>query len=512
MRRHQELLRRIADDERGVSIPLVALMFVVLLGMAAFAVDLGWFYVNAAQVQRTADAGALAAVVHMPQDFPGAVVAANEVTTANGYTDGVDGVTVAVAQIPGEPNQVEVTVTDVVPTFFLKVFGIDTQTISRRARAEYVPPLPLGSPDNQFGNACDPRQSGCSGQPNFWANIHGRHTDTRMGDAYSSYCDDGTGSGNSSCPQNPTWRERGYLYGVEAQGASSFTVQFVDIEFRNDSGGQNTSDSIRTGDRGCEVSWNSGGPDCGQTVRVNLYAPDPTPLDVSDNTLLCSVDIPPVPQIDPSDPYVWTTPAGCFTVNNPSSGIYVVQVQVLDSGGNDDGLNRYSIRAVSPGNVARLYGLGDMSIYNNASGTTTQFYLAEVSDIYKGKTFVVELYDPGEANPGGTIQIMAPNGPGSWTVFAECEQYVKLQWPDPWTYRGTLSPCQFFAQSGGGPSVSDDRYNGDWIKLEITLPATYTCSANCWWKVNYNYPNAVNDTTTWRAYIVGNPVHLIPNG
>ncbi len=512
MRTPRSFVHRLHADERGVSVPLVAVMFTVLLGMAAFAVDLGWFYINAAQVQRTADAGALAAVVHMPQDFAGATVAANEVTTANGYTNGVDGVTVTVAQVPNEPNQVDVTVTDVVPTFFLKVFGIDTMTVSRRARAEYVPPLPLGSPDNQFGNSCDPGESGCSGQPNFWANIHGRHTDTRMGDAYSSYCDDGAGSGNSGCAQNPTWRERGYLYGVEAQGASSFTIQFVDVEFRNDSGGYPTGDGIRTGDRGCEVSWNSGGPDCGQTVRVRLYAPDPTPLDISDNTLLCSVDIPPVPQVPESDPYVWSSPAGCFTVNNPSTGIYVVQVQVLDSGGNDDGLNRYSVRVVSPGNAARLYGLGDMSIYNNASGTTTEFYLAEVSDIYRGKTFIVELYDPGEANPGGTIQIMAPSGPGSWSVFASCEQYVKLQWPDPWTYRGTLSPCQFFAQSGGAQSVWDDRYNGDWIKLEITLPTSYTCSANCWWKVNYNYPNSVNDTTTWRAYIVGNPVHLIPNG
>jgi hypothetical protein len=47
--------------------------------------------------------------------------------------------------------------------------------------------------------------------------------------------------------------------------------------------------------------------------------------------------------------------------------------------------------------------------------------------------------------------------------------------------------------------------------LEINLPDIYSC-VDCWWKVNYNYPGAVFDTTTWRAYMLGNPVHLIPLG
>jgi hypothetical protein len=28
--------------------------------------------------------------------------------------------------------------------------------------------------------------------------------------------------------------------------------------------------------------------------------------------------------------------------------------------------------------------------------------------------------------------------------------------------------------------------------------------------MNYSYPTGVNDTTTWRAYILGNPIHLVP--
>jgi hypothetical protein len=145
-----------------------------------------------------------------------------------------------------------------------------------------------------------------------------------------------------------------------------------------------------------------------------------------------------------------------------------------------------------------------MSLYNNATGTISNFYLAEVSDIYSGKDFVVELYDPGEANPGGWVEIKAPNGPGVWADYSSCKMSVRTSEAGAWSSSTTLTPCRFFANNDGGAND----YNGDWIKLEMTLNG-YTCGANCWWKLNYNYSNNVNDTTTWKAYIVGNPVHLL---
>jgi RNase P subunit RPR2 len=47
------------------------------------------------------------------------------------------------------------------------------------------------------------------------------------------------------------------------------------------------------------------------------------------------------------------------------------------------------------------------------------------------------------------------------------------------------------------------------MTFRIELPITYTCS-DCWWKMRYAYPAgfSVTDTTTWRAYIEGNPIHL----
>ena len=297
-------------------------------------------------------------------------------------------------------------------------------------------------------------------------------------------------------------RDSGYLYGVEADGVSSFTIEFTDVEFHNTSGGNPTGDQIRTGDRGCEAWGPSTSPDCGPTMYVALYEPDPTPLDISDNTLLCSETLGPLPQVPESDPYSWVRPDSCFTVNNPIEGIYVVQVRHVDPGSTTDrsGLNRYSVRSSSG---SKLFALGDFSIYNNFGGSTTDFYLAEVPDFYSGKTFVVELYDPGESADDGTLQVVDPSG----ATFddGECRIYDRDNPTQPWVLQQTIpigSDCEEL--------VTPQEYNGRWLKFEMDLPVSYSCSS-CWWKMNYVYTSGVNDTTTWRAFIVGNPIHLVPS-
>ncbi|MFZ0627183.1 MAG: TadE/TadG family type IV pilus assembly protein [Acidimicrobiia bacterium] len=495
----RKLISRARENDRGAAMVLVALSMVVLLGMAAFGSDLAWFYLNASRVQRAADAGALGGVVWLPSQVGTANSTALDIAKRNGYDGtplGDPNVTVTSGVVPGEQNQLEVTVQDIVPTFFLRVFGVDTMTIERSAIAEFIPPLKLGSPDDQFGNTCDPTQPGCSGQANFWANIHGKWTDTVMGDAYSSYCRGSTD--NPGCTQNSIARPGGYLYGVEG----NFTVQFNDLAFHNISGGQTTSDYIRTGDRGCE-DWGNNQANCGPTMYVALYAPDPTPLDVSDNTKLCEATIPPVAQVPVGGPgtYSFVPPDGQACWTQSGTGIYVLQVKVVDPGNTQDraGLNRYGVRASGAG--SKLFALGDFSIYNNASGTTTAFYLAEVPTYYHGKTFVVELYDAGESAANGTLQVVDPTG----NVFTggECRIYSRDNTSVPWSLQQTIA-----AGSNCQELVSPGEYNGRWLKFEMDLSPTYSCG-NCWWKMNYNYTSGVNDTTTWRAYMIGNPIHLI---
>jgi len=513
----RELLRKFTDsNDRGAALMLVGATLMLLMGMAAFGTDLGWFYLNSARVQRAADAAALGGVVWLPADDATAKTYAHSIAVQNGYTNGTN------ADVSPETddddntlsqNELRVTVSAEVPTFFLKVFGFDSQRITESAIAEYIPPLRLGSPANKFGNdpSCYSTNSDCAG--NFWANIHGTRTDTRMGDAYSSYCENGDGS-NDSCDQNPQWRNTGYLYGL-IPGASSVTIQTLDMNFHNESGGVSNADQHRTGDHN---NFCGDVAACvGQSVTINVYTPDPTPLDISDNVLACREVYDPVTQFDPDDdppfnPSEWdywdNVCGGSIDTSSAPDGIWVVQI-VANAGNsrytdttagneNNSGLNRYSIRS-STGNI---FALGDFSIYNNASGSTTSFYLAEVPDYYAGKTFVIEMYDTGESADTGTLQPVDPTG----NVFddGECRIYSRDITDVNWTLQQTIA-------NGGNcqESVSPGEYNGRWLKFEMDIPPTYSC-ADCWWKMDYVYTSAVNDTTTWRAYMIGNPIHLVP--
>jgi hypothetical protein len=282
----------------------------------------------------------------MPADPSAAEATAFDIAMRNGFDDADGNIIVDPEEIPGAPNELEVTIESVVPTFFARILGFDNMTIRRTARAEYIPPLKLGSPSNKFGNdpSCYGSDVDCAG--NFWANIHGRNTDTHMGDAYASFCRDESGSTNG-CPQSPAYRDTGYLYGVIPHG-SGFTLETLDMAFHNESGGIPNADAWRTGDHN---DFCPNGPACvGPTVTVNIFLPDPTPLILTDNGApVCSKVYTPQAQIDPdSDPPFngppppnWTWDSACSVDTSASpEGIWVVQVVNSSTNVNTSALNR----------------------------------------------------------------------------------------------------------------------------------------------------------------------------
>ncbi len=505
----KELIRRFRQDEAGIALVQLALLAVVIMLFTAFAVDLGWFYLNANKIQRAADNAALAGVVYMPDEGPIAIDRAHRVAGANGYIDGDDGAALNVVPQPdGKKNQLEVTVTDTVETFFLKVIGRDTQTISRTGRAEYIKPLPMGSPLSRFGNdGSDGVDLTCASDPCFWANIHGTFTNNQMGDAFSSACEYGTGFGGSSpCASSQYHRtSRGYVYGVD-HGGGAFTVQVQNGAFERYPGDGNV---IRSGDN-YEWCLPAACPE-GPTTVFRVYRPDPTPLTPDASGRICELEFDPVDSIVPPPPpdydpatdtaYAWTT---VCTVAAPEPGLYTVEVAVLNgpTSSDDAGLNRYSIRATGG---AQLSALGDMSIYNNISGNT-EFFLAQVDDAYAGRTFVVELYDPGDASgPSNIIKLLGPDGT-TWT--GGCTITKREHNTSDFTAFDSIAPgsgCEIDATR----TVND--FNGDWLRVEFDLPESYSCTG-CWWKVRYEYIGSTTDTTTWRAFISGSPVRLVLGG
>ena len=55
-------VRKIVSEQKGAVAIMVAVSFIVLLGMAAFVIDFGYSWATTNELQNAADAGALAGV------------------------------------------------------------------------------------------------------------------------------------------------------------------------------------------------------------------------------------------------------------------------------------------------------------------------------------------------------------------------------------------------------------------------------------------------------------------
>src|SRR6267143_5258095 len=138
-------------DERGQAFIMFAIMLMMLLGFIGIVIDVGWYEVNLVRVQRAADAAALAGVVYLPGNLGAGVVAAKAESSKNGFTDGAPGTSVTATQDSGNPKIMLTSVTAPVQTYFARLFGVNSFTASRRARAEFILPVPMGSPENYYG-------------------------------------------------------------------------------------------------------------------------------------------------------------------------------------------------------------------------------------------------------------------------------------------------------------------------------------------------------------------------
>ena len=64
---------------------------IVLLGFAGWAVDFAHWNDERTNMQKAADAAALAGAVYLPDDPAGAIAAAKSIASKNGYSSGVVG-------------------------------------------------------------------------------------------------------------------------------------------------------------------------------------------------------------------------------------------------------------------------------------------------------------------------------------------------------------------------------------------------------------------------------------
>jgi hypothetical protein len=482
-------LRQLIDrGEEGFSLIWIAMVLTLLLGMAAFGTDLGWLYLNAVRAQNAVDAAVLAGVVNLPGFSP--QEDAYNAARANGYDPGgADDLVLT----PTADNQLYGKLTTNVQPFFLRVLGFDNFTISRESTAQYIKPVPLGSPTNCFGGGSLAECPG-TGAEDFWAAASGRNSRLEDGDPYSTLCDLNNASGCSS--SNGAYARGGaypgYYYGIDVpSGQTSLQVHIW-------------NGAWQPGGSGAAGDANFSGPNGAVTSEYTLYRPDTTPLIPQDH-----LDGTSTPVCSSNGSNGWAQL--CSTISDPTPGIWLVHVETV---ANPAGSNNFAIRAEGSPTTPRVYGINDMSIWSDDLVQDSELYLAEVTEEHAGKKLELAFYDAGDAFDQSFYSVLKPDG-----SVAQCTWRVyTAQYPDDSATEvtslssgSTPQTCRWETQVAS-PTGAAGRYNKLWIVALIDLPedpADMCDGSDCWWKMDLDLANPT-ERTTWRARVIGNPVRLVP--
>jgi hypothetical protein len=524
---------RVVNDDRGQAIVIAALFMTLLLAIVGIGIDIGWYQLNLIRMQRAADAAALAGVVYLPGNQTGAFTAAYAEATKNGFTDGAGGVTVVPRQDATNNRMLEVTIQGPVQTYFARLLGTASIQGARIARAEFVLPVPMGSPKDYFGIATLCRNgdtptscpsvpsasgSGTLAQQGFWATVLTRGANRGNGDAYSTYY-------NPAPSVNAAFDSNGYSYIVEFQpGTSGGAVWIFDPIFCA-TGKRTTTPFQRLG---LGDAWYSVASTRNISTEYKLWNMNGTPYATSDDTLVAS-DGGLFANMDYADKgsdysgnrdygpgYNGSSSADCASspyhnawwqlASGLGEGEYRLQVVTSSGSTGQNALNNFGIQLTSTfGTGARIYGQSRMAANINVASTAALFYLCQVDAVHAGKTLEIRLFDPGDIT-NTTLRIKQPT-PSGYTDA---------------TFNFTATGSSGGAPTSGGSqtslqtsSTSTSFYNNQWITIQVALPADYRAptppgeTQPGWWKIEYTVGTSGQDVTTWEVSIRGNPVHLV---
>jgi len=480
------------ERDRGYAAILTALMLVPLMGFAGFAVDIGAWYSQASSLQRAADAASLAGVVWQP-NFSSAESAARAEATRNGFTHGVGGITVSVVDTGN--NRLEVEIVDTSADLYFASLFINNVTIGRRAVAEYVDSVPLGSPEARFGTG-DLNPGGASAV-NFWAAVSGYCTSKDDGDqimvGYEWIGRAGCETPSGSWDLNGDYDPGGYWYGVYKSPVAPTSIN-IDVYDQGVCDGS-------SGD--IDLVYADNPPGSFNTVWT-LHQADNTPLNDFDNPVYATVT-----SVEDALCGAWNT---MFTIpaGGPSGRWMIsVKTQAVD---NALGHNLYGIWARRPADVSpcssltdptcpNVFGVKRISVTVDSAGVATDnFFLSEIEAVHAGKQMRVSLWDTADGME--FLKLLDPNGdPVSFTYETADGAYGPSN-------NNTCGgePCLDVFIGGAFP------YNGRLIEITIDLPnaAVFATYPNDWWMIRYQAQgSSVWDRTTWGVEVLGDPVRLL---
>ncbi len=533
------------SNQSGYVLATTALLLIPLMIFAAFAVDVGAWYVEADQAQRAADSASLAAVVRMP-DEPNATQAAFDVAASNGYTDqpGCTG-TVAdcrsaleagsvaspqVLVIPTGTQSVKVHVLTNADSYFGQVV-LDNITLDRFASARYILPVPMGNPTNVLGGGSELIEGS---QSNYYLRAMTECENRRTGDfigAGGGCTGTGYDPGNPDAGNtNPNHVDEGHKFIIDIPGTGSWELQ-----------------ARLT----CAEAF--GSTQANAPMRFTLYPGDNTDLDDQDNLLLPILTT--VTVQDPTDDvsancdddgdgnndWAWDNePAPWVTIqdNMTIDGHYVMFAKNTAYDANRRTL--YSLRVVPTGTASNaswtcsrigatpladcpnLWAESFLTTYTHTdmfdpavSSQFSELFLAEVAEVHAGKRMEVVLFDPADGIEN--MKILDPSGVAQnlewWTI--DCAEY---NYPTVGCTGDYGSPASPITQTcGTDPCLKQEgaySFQDKTVKLFIDIPTNYACEVivaqpdNCWWTVEYETSGTASETTTWGVRIIGDPVRL----
>jgi hypothetical protein len=523
---------RVANDDRGQVIVVAALLMTLLLAIVGIGVDISWFQFNLVRMQRAADAAALAGVVYLPGNSAGAFSAAYAEATKNGFTNGVGGVTVVPRQDAINNRMLEVTIQGPVQTYFARLLGTSSVPGSRIARAEFVLPVPMGSPQDYFGVATLCRNSdapsscpavtsatgsGTLASQGFWGAVETRGASRSFGDAYSTYY-------NPSPTLNAGYDPNGYSYIVELPtGTAGGAVWIFDPMFC--ATGTRTTPPYQA--LGMGDYWFSTASTRNVTTAFKLWDMNGTPYSSADDTVIATDGglFTNMDYVDKGPNYSGSRDYGGYgggssadcsaspyhnawwqLASGLTEGQYRLQVVTSSGTTGQNALNDFGVQVTTTfGTGARIYGQSRMCAEVNITSSTALFYIAQVDAAHAGKTLEIRLFDPGDIT-NTSLRIKQPTASG----YADA------------TFKFTATGSSGGAPTSGGPQTSLQTsntttkfYNNQWVTLSIALPADYRAptppgeTQPGWWKIEYTVGTTGQDITTWEVNIRGNPVHLV---
>ncbi|HYL51793.1 MAG TPA: hypothetical protein VEZ15_07480, partial [Acidimicrobiia bacterium] len=206
------------------------------------------------------------------------------------------------------------------------------------------------------------------------------------------------------------------------------------------------------------------------------------------------------------------------SVSGNAGDEYFIQVSTDST---SQGHNRFALRGVNadgssaPVNVA---GNAYMGMYANVGASVTTFYLTRVPTAAAGHTLVLNFFDIGDASSEGTLAIVPPSDSNVGSNFSGCNWtgnsssgalgYAVNTQAAPWGPLNPITNCTVTGVNHPGTT-----WNGQWSTVTVPIPGNYTCNDSdpkgCWVKINYQFAGGVQDTTSWNAYLLGDPVRLI---